>query len=118
MTAEEIHEFGLREVKRIHGEMKKIMEQVGFKGTLQDFFKFMRDDDRFYYPDTEKGRADYLASAKAIIDRMRGKLGEMFLKQPTAELTVKRVEPFRERSAEKLFIMSPRQMAPDPESIT
>ena len=38
LTADEIHEIGLREVARIHGEMREIMKQVGFKGNLQDFF--------------------------------------------------------------------------------
>ena len=110
MSAAEIHKLGLDEVARIHREMKDLMGQVGFKGTLQDFFKFMRDDDQFYYPDTEAGRADYLASAKAIIEGMRGKLNEMFLEQPTAKLTVKAVEPFRARSAGKAFYNIP---APD-----
>ena len=50
MTANEIHEIGLKEVARIHGEMSKIREKVGFKGDLQAFFKFMREDPQFYLP--------------------------------------------------------------------
>ena len=110
MTAEEIHELGLNEVARIHGEMKAIMEQTGFEGTLQEFFEFMRTDDRFYYEDSDAGREAYLNKAKAIIDQMRGRLDELFITKPKAEIVVKQVEPFREKSAGKAFYNSP---APD-----
>ena len=42
MSAKEIHDLGLKEVARIHAEMRKIQEKVGFKGDLQAFFNFMR----------------------------------------------------------------------------
>ena len=48
-TPEQIHEIGVKEVARIHGEMHKVMEQVGFKGSLQDFFKFMQHDKQFEF---------------------------------------------------------------------
>ncbi|HYD44384.1 MAG TPA: DUF885 domain-containing protein, partial [Phenylobacterium sp.] len=51
LTAEQIHETGLKEVARIHEEMRGIMRQVGFTGSLQDFFAFVRTDQQFYYPD-------------------------------------------------------------------
>jgi hypothetical protein len=47
MTANEIHELGLSEVARIHGEMEKIKAQVGFTGTLVEFFDFMRTSPNF-----------------------------------------------------------------------
>src|SRR3546814_4183848 len=52
-TAEQIHDIGLREVERIPGEMREIMKQVGFEGSLQDFFQHLRPEDRYYY-DTEE----------------------------------------------------------------
>lgn len=110
LTAEEIHNIGLREVDRIHGEMREIMQQVGFDGDLQAFFTFLKEDDQFYYPDTDAGKEAYLDSAKRIIDNMRGRLDELFITQPKAEIVVKRVEPFRENSAGKAFYQSP---APD-----
>lgn len=110
MTAQDIHELGLSEVARIHGEMKAIMQETGFEGTLQEFFEFMRNDDRFYYEDTDAGREAYLNKAKAIIDQMRGRLDELFITKPEADIVVKRVEAFREKSAGKAFYNSP---APD-----
>jgi uncharacterized protein (DUF885 family) len=107
LSAEEIHTIGLREVARIHEEMKVIMTEVGFEGTLAEFFVFLRDDPQFYYPGTDEGRAAYLAEAVRIIDTMRGRLPEMFGLLPEIELTVKRVEAFREQSAGKAFYQQP-----------
>ena len=107
LTAEEIHEIGLNEVARIHGEMEKIMEEVGFEGTLQDFFEFMKNDEQFYYENTEEGKAAYLKEAKNIINTMKSKLPELFNTQPEADIIVKAVEPFREKSAGKAFYQQP-----------
>ncbi|MCA9793708.1 MAG: DUF885 domain-containing protein [Candidatus Eremiobacteraeota bacterium] len=107
MTADEIHNLGLAEVERIHGEMRAIMKKVGFKGTLSEFFTFMREDPRFYYPNTDEGRQQYLSDATAIVNRMKGRLDELFITKPKADMLVKRVEPFRERSAGKAFYETP-----------
>ncbi|MCQ3827872.1 DUF885 domain-containing protein [Microbulbifer elongatus] len=110
MTAEEIHQKGLEEVERIHNEMREIMKQVEFDGDLQEFFEFMRTDERFYYPETEEGKQRYLKEATALIDTMKGRLDELFITKPKADLVVKAVEPFREKSAGKAFYQRP---APD-----
>ena len=110
LRADEIHEIGLKEVARIHGEMTKIKDKVGFKGDLQGFFKFMREDRQFYLPDTDEGRATYLARAVAIIDEMKKRLDELFATKPKADIVVKAVEKFREKSAGKAFYQQP---APD-----
>lgn len=107
LSADEVHTIGLREVARIHREMRKIMLQVGFEGTLAEFFRFMRDDPRFYYPNTDEGRAAYLARVEELIEPMRQQLPEVFGLLPAAQLTVKRVEPFRERAAGKAFYQGP-----------
>ncbi|WP_138511519.1 DUF885 domain-containing protein [Maricaulis alexandrii] len=107
LSAEEIHQLGLQEVARIHDEMRAIMDQVGFEGSLQDFFEFMRTDEQFYYPNTDEGRDAYLADATALIDTMRETLPQMFNTFPEADLVVRRVEPFREASAGKAFYQRP-----------
>jgi uncharacterized protein (DUF885 family) len=110
MTGDEIHDLGLKEVARIHAEMGKIKEKVKFKGDLQKFFEFMRTDPQFYLPDTEEGRAEYLKRATDIINTMRGRLDELFITKPKADVVVKAVEKFREKSAGKAFYQQP---APD-----
>jgi len=107
MTAEQIHAVGLAEVARIEGEMRAIMQQVGFKGSLPEFFEAVRKDPRFYYPDTPEGKAAYLAEATRVIDDMRARLPQLFRTLPKASMIVKAVEPFRERSAGKAFYSSP-----------
>ena len=106
MTAAEIHAMGLSEMERIHGEMRAIMEEVGFEGSLQDFFEFMRTDPQFYYPNTDEGREAYLAEATRIIADMRSRLPDWFNTLPRAEIEVRRVEPFREQFAGKAFYES------------
>jgi uncharacterized protein (DUF885 family) len=110
MGAKEIHEIGLKEMARIHGEMNKIREKVGFKGDLQAFFKFMREDQQFRLPSNEQGRAKYLAMATDIIETMKERLDELFVTKPKADIVVKAVESFREKSAGKAFYQQP---APD-----
>lgn len=107
LSADEIHSIGLAEVKRIHDEMRAIMTKVGYDGTLEDFFKFMREDKQFYYDETEDGKAAYLAKATDIIDVMREQLDQLFLTEPKAAIEVKPVEPFREKTAGKAFYQRP-----------
>jgi prolyl oligopeptidase len=66
MTPQQIHEKGLSEVARIRAEMQKVMTQVGFKGSLKDFFKKLRTDDEFYYKRPEDLLDAYRAVAKRI----------------------------------------------------
>ena len=97
-TADEIHEIGLSEVKRLHLAMEKIKTAVDFKGSLQDFFVFMREDDRFYFPNTDEGRQDYLDLNNAYLDAITLKLPDYFGRLPKAQLEVRRVEYFREQT--------------------
>ncbi|MGH9967837.1 MAG: DUF885 domain-containing protein [Pyrinomonadaceae bacterium] len=66
VTPREVHEKGLSEVRRIREEMQKVMNQVGFKGTFQEFFTFLRNDKRFYYDTPEELFAAYQAISKRI----------------------------------------------------
>lgn len=97
LTADEIHRIGLDEVERIQTEMRAIMEQVGFEGTLQEFFEFTRTDPQFYYPDNETGAQQYIDQATAHIDALTARLPEFFGTLPKAPLEVRRVEAFREQ---------------------
>jgi len=107
ISADEIHELGLKEVARIHAEMNKIRESVGFKGGLKEFFKFMREDKQFYYPNNKQGKEAYLEDTKKIIAKMKVALPKLFNTFPKAELKVKAVEPYREKSAGIAFYQRP-----------
>jgi uncharacterized protein (DUF885 family) len=106
LTADEIHQIGLENVERIHGLMRKIMADVGFEGSLQDFFEHLRSSDEFYY-DT---REAYLADVDGKLAAITAKLPEFFNTLPKAPLVIKPVEAFREKSGGKAFYNGP---APD-----
>lgn len=97
LTADEIHQIGLEEVKRIQQEMLAIKDQVGFEGDLQAFFKFVNSDPQFFFPNTDEGRQAYLDESTAYLDAIKAKLPEYFGILPKADLVVKRVEAFREQ---------------------
>ena len=61
MSADQIHEFGKADVARIHKEMRGIMENVGFEGNLQNFFRFVRTDPNNFYANSDVGREVFLA---------------------------------------------------------
>ena len=110
LSADEIHEYGLKEVSRIHSEMTVIKNKVGFKGSLQDFFIELKENDKFYYSQTDEGKNAYIRDAINIIEDITQKLDELFITKPKAEMIVKAVEDFREKSAGKAFYQRP---APD-----
>jgi uncharacterized protein (DUF885 family) len=107
LTANEIHEIGLSEVTRIQAEMDTIRKNVGFEGTLQDFFQFMKTDKKFYYSSDQNGKDAYLKEAVHLIDSMKTRLDEIFITKPKADIVVKAVETFREKSAGKAFYNRP-----------
>ena len=107
LDAEQVHQLGLQNVERIHKAMGEIMQQVEFKGSLQEFFQFMRTSEQFNYANTYAGREAYMRDAKNLIDVMEAKIPEYFGLTPKARMQVKRVEAFREKSAGKAFYQSP-----------
>jgi uncharacterized protein (DUF885 family) len=95
MTPDEIHKVGLAEVERIHGEMRGVMEEVGFEGDLQDFFEFMNADDQFYFDEPEQLIQGYRDMSEHISELSKS-LFDVF---PNTGFEVRRIEPFREKSA-------------------
>ena len=66
LTADEVHEIGLKEVARIRGEMQKVIERVGFKGSFAEFLHFLRTDPQFRYTDPDQLLQAYLAMSKRV----------------------------------------------------
>jgi uncharacterized protein (DUF885 family) len=97
LTADEIHDIGLAEVARLTEEMEAIRRRVGFEGSLQEFFLFMRQSEQFYFPNTDEGRQAYLDLANDYLSAMNQRLPDYFGRLPLAGLEVRRVEAFREQ---------------------
>lgn len=66
LSANQIHEIGLKEVARIRGEMEKVKSEVGFQGTLTQFFDHLRTDPKFFYKSPEELFTAYQAISKRI----------------------------------------------------
>ncbi|WP_242204206.1 DUF885 domain-containing protein [Aestuariivivens insulae] len=96
MTADEIHQLGLNEVKRIRSEMEAIKEKVGFEGDLNAFFEHVRTNKELM-PFTE--RSQVIAFYDSIHEVMKPQIDKLFGKQPKTPFEVRRTEPFREKSA-------------------
>jgi uncharacterized protein (DUF885 family) len=94
LKAEEVHQLGLNEVTRITAEMEKIKAQVGYKGTLAEFFVYLRDDPKFQPPSVEWLREEYFRIGKRVDQR----IPEQFSLIPKSPLEIKAVEPYREKT--------------------
>ncbi|MDH3490435.1 MAG: DUF885 domain-containing protein [Gammaproteobacteria bacterium] len=95
MTPDEIHQVGLDEVARIHGEMGGVMKEVGFEGGLEDFFEFVNTDDQFFFDDAEQLVQGYRDMTEHVSELSKN----LFSIFPKTAFEVRRVEPFREKSA-------------------
>lgn len=107
LTADQIHELGLKQVAAIRGEMEKIKREVGFKGTLEQFFDHIRTDPQFKYSNDDAGRDQYLSDARAIIASAMAAAPRYFSVLPKAGLEVRAVEKWREGTASTAFYNPP-----------
>ncbi len=110
LTADQIHDIGLGEVARIQAEMETIKAQVGFEGSLQEFFAFIKTDPQFQYPNTPEGKEQYLSDSRAFIAQVMAAAPQWFSNLPESELEVRAVEAWREASSGVAFYNRP---APD-----
>lgn len=107
MSQDQMFAFGLSEIERIHQAMRAVMKQVGFAGSLQDFFEYTRTDPKFYYPNTDQGRVAYLRDTERMIEAVNGKVDVLFNIKPEALVIVRPVEAFREASTGNAFYEAP-----------
>nr|WP_295370731.1 DUF885 domain-containing protein [uncultured Sphingosinicella sp.] len=94
MSADEVHNLGLREVARIKGEMETVKNKVGFKGTLPQFFEHIRTDPKFKPKSKEWMTQEYYAIGK----RVDARIGELFSTLPKTTLEIRPVPAYREKT--------------------
>ncbi|MEO7917606.1 MAG: DUF885 family protein [Dokdonella sp.] len=105
LTPAAIHQSGLDEVARIHGEIQQVMKQVGFKGSMTKFFAFMQKDKRFEFK-SEAALLDHYRQLEATIE---SHIPEQFSLVPKAKFEIRAVEAFRAESAAGGEYMSPSE---------
>ncbi len=96
MTADEIHQLGLKEVARILSEMEKVKAEVGFKNDLKSFFDYVRNNKELM-PFTEPQQV--IDNFNKIHETMKPQIDELFDLTPNTVFEVRRTETFREKSA-------------------
>ena len=105
LSPAQIHQIGLDEVARIHGEMRGVMKTLQFQGTLQDFFKFMQTDPRFIF----KSEEELLTYYRGLEDKINARVPEQFSLIPKAAFEIRPVEAFRAASASGGSYMRPSE---------
>ncbi|WCO00766.1 DUF885 domain-containing protein [Psychroserpens ponticola] len=96
MTADEIHQLGLKEVARILSEMEAVKKQVGFEGDIIAFFDFVRTNKELMPYDNPKSVID---NFNEIHNTMKPQIEKLFDLKPRTAFEVRRTEAFREASA-------------------
>jgi len=105
LTPEAIHQIGLDEVARIHEEIRQVMAETKFEGSLQDFFRFMQTDRRFVF----RSEDALLAHYRGIEQKIEARVPELFSLTPRAGFEIRPVEAFRAESAAGGSYMSPSE---------
>jgi uncharacterized protein (DUF885 family) len=95
LTPDEIHAIGLSEVARIRAEMEGVMRDVGFRGSLAEFFRYVQEEPAFYFQQS----ADLLAMFRRVKGQIDAELPRLFSVMPKADYEVREVEAFRAASA-------------------
>lgn len=103
LSADAVHRIGLDHVAAIKREMEVVMRQVGFTGTVREFFEHVRNDPRFKYTNDDAGRARYLADATATVKSALAAAPRFFDHIPKAPIEVRAVEKWREANAAVAF---------------
>jgi uncharacterized protein (DUF885 family) len=94
LSADEVHNLGLSEVKRIRAEMEAIKSEVGFRGTLPSFFEHVRTDPKFKPASKEWLTNRYYEVGKAVDTR----IGQLFSTLPKSKLEIRPVPAYREKT--------------------
>lgn len=103
LTPEEIHQWGLKEVQRLHLEITQFKNILDFKGSLLDFFNFFRNNRKFYY----RNREVYINQFQKTVSELKKSLPKFFKKLPKHFVKIKQIESFREKTAEGYFYQHP-----------
>jgi uncharacterized protein (DUF885 family) len=108
MTPEQVHELGLKEVDRIHSEMRSILDSVGLTGeTISQRMNELRTDPRFQYPSTDNGRQQCIADYQKIIDEVDHGIAKVFDIRPKLGVKVERVPAFKEAGSSGAYYEPP-----------
>jgi uncharacterized protein (DUF885 family) len=102
-SPDEIHELGLKELMRIHAEMRAIVDKLGFKGSLHDFIASLRNNKSLF----NTSAAELMDGFREILARMDEKLPLLFGTLPKAKYSFREIEAFRAEAAPDAYYYRP-----------
>lgn len=108
-TPQYIHDVGLKEVDRIQSEIMTILAKENYD-VSQGFtaaIEFLAAQERFYYPDSDEGRAEILKDYQTILDEIDTGLNSAFRIRPKAGMEVARIPEFKEKTAPGAYYQQP-----------
>ncbi len=100
-TPAEINKTGLEQVAMLRAEMEKVKQQVGFKGTVEEFITFVKTDPKAMPYKTDK---EVIGAFNGILKTITPKLKSMFGVTPKTPFEIRQTEKFREKSASAEYI--------------
>jgi uncharacterized protein (DUF885 family) len=103
LSPEEIHAIGKDEVKRISGEIEKVMKKIGFHGSIREFAGSVKKRKELYPQDGK----EILESYRGLLSEIDKKLAEYFGRLPEARYDIKEIEHYREQAAPAAYYYPP-----------
>lgn len=108
-SADEIHQYGLSEVDRIHAEILAVLDQEGWDTTrgFSASIENLANSEQFYYSDSQEGRMQILADYETILDDIQPELAAVFYDLPKADMAVQRIPEFKEKTSPGAYYQGP-----------
>ncbi len=108
LTADQVHEIGLREVMQLQAEMREILAAEGYDTVdLGATMQALNKKPRFLFPDTDEGRQQIIEQYIAIIREIEAGLDPAFHVRPQAAVTVERLPEFKQATAPGAYYNPP-----------
>lgn len=100
MSPEEVHQLGLSEVERLHGQMDAILKEVGYtRGTVGDRMKALAEDPKYKFSEGDAGRAEIMAYIAERLAWIEAQMPRAFNTVVDPYMEVKRLPPEEEPGA-------------------
>jgi uncharacterized protein (DUF885 family) len=103
LTPAQVHDLGLQQVAAVDAEIAGVMRALGFNGSVREFMAKTKADPRFYGANTDAGREEFLAHARAIVAAMQSHITQAFPAPAPLPLEIRRTQRYKEAGAPSGF---------------
>jgi uncharacterized protein (DUF885 family) len=100
MTPEEVHQLGLKEVARVQGEIRAILDRLGYEGVgYKEAISQVEEASGVHHLNSDQAKEAFLEEFRQIISRAETSLGDQFDVKPKVGVEVRAVPPYREQNS-------------------